>query len=581
MSLLMGDVTGACMPLAAAEANPKTQKQSSTKQQAAKKAPAKATKKDSKQAGKTSGGKASAKKKSGGKKKAAKKETSAGVQRQQQTVSKEIALTQQQIEANDVAVSTNLATLQTLESDVQAQQQRVSTLRSREQQLHTNIATCNQSIARSEQRLQSMREGYVRAVKKMRAARKRTNPLAFVFSAKNFYQALRRMRYLRKFASWRQRREAEIKEEILRLDKQKKALAANESALQSTLVQQEEATRQLAIKQQEQAATVSKLRANGDALRAHLAHKQQEANALNARVAQLIAAEQAEAAAAEQRRKEQAARAAAEKAERERIAAEKAEAERIAAEKRAKEQAELARIQKEQEKKEAAQKEQAAKKEQAKKEKAKKEQEKKQQAKKDAPKQEKQKKEQAKKQPEKKGDDKRYADARRRRPRQDKADPAPKATTPKEKQPQTAPKSSAPSGFAAAKGGLPRPVAGQFNIVSRFGRHPLPDLPEVMYDNPGIDAVVAKGASAQAVYPGTVTGVYALPGYSTVVIVSHGEYYTVYGNIGTPAVKKGDSVKAGQALGKLVADEAEGGRTTIHFEVWKNREKQNPESWIK
>lgn len=93
--------------------------------------------------------------------------------------------------------------------------------------------------------------------------------------------------------------------------------------------------------------------------------------------------------------------------------------------------------------------------------------------------------------------------------------------------------------------------------------------------------VVSSGASALAVYPGTVTGVYVLPGFSTVVIVSHGEYYTVYGNIGTPAVSKGQAVKQGQALGKLMADPDEGGRTTIHFEIYKNRDKLNPEAWIR
>ena len=102
-----------------------------------------------------------------------------------------------------------------------------------------------------------------------------------------------------------------------------------------------------------------------------------------------------------------------------------------------------------------------------------------------------------------------------------------------------------------------------------------------MFDNPGIDAIVSAGASAQSVYDGTVTGVYVVPGYSTVVIICHGDYYTVYGNIGKPQVSKGQSVKQGQALGKLVSDDDAGGRTTIHFEIYKNREKLNTEQWIR
>ena len=131
------------------------------------------------------------------------------------------------------------------------------------------------------------------------------------------------------------------------------------------------------------------------------------------------------------------------------------------------------------------------------------------------------------------------------------------------------------------KGSLPRPVAGSFKVTSRFGKHSLPDLPDVTYDNPGIDAEVSAGAAAQAVYGGKVSGVYMIPGYSTVVIVSHGGYYTVYGNIASASVKVGDVVKQGQSLGRLAHDEENPSHSLIHFEVWKNRDKMDPLGWIR
>lgn len=552
-SMTSGDFFGVSMPLSAAVKKPASGKTAAKSTKATAPAKKKSTKKKT------------AKKKATGSAKPTPRETSSGVKKQQQSVNREISLTTEQIKANDVAVSTNLATLQTLDRDVDAQRKRVSDLRTREQQLHTNINTCLTSIDEGERRLRDMRERYVTAVRKMRVARKRSNAMTFIFASRTFYQALRRMRYLRTFADWRQRRENEIKQEIARLEGQRKQLALSRSALQTTLAEQEQASRTLTAKQKEQATTVARLRANGDALRSHLARKQAEANALNAKIAQLIAAERAEAEAAERRRREQEAREAAEKAERERIAAQKAEEARLAAEKAAAEQAAA-------EEREANAREKAAR-EQARKDKAAQNKAAKEKAAKDKAAKEAARKEQARKEKENKnarGDDSRYADARRRKPR------APETQKPKAETPA---KSAA--GFAAAKGELPKPVAGPFNVVSKFGRHPLPNLPEVMYDNLGIDAEVQKGASAQAVYPGTVSGVFAIPGYNTVVIVSHGEYYTVYGNIGTPSVKKGDNVKAGQRLGNLVADPSEGGRTIIHFEVWHNREKLNPEAWIR
>ena len=106
-------------------------------------------------------------------------------------------------------------------------------------------------------------------------------------------------------------------------------------------------------------------------------------------------------------------------------------------------------------------------------------------------------------------------------------------------------------------------------------------MPNVTYDNPGIDAEVAPGATAQAVYGGKVSGVYVVDGYSTVVIVNHGGYYTVYGNIASPSVSVGESVRQGQGLGRLATDSGDPSHSTIHFEVWRNRDKMDPLGWIR
>lgn len=504
---------------------------------------------------------------------APKRETSASVQKRQRALQGEVAATQKKIEANDREVSTNLATLQTLETDVAAQERRLKHLHLRRADIDASIRSAEQAIAQGEERLALMRSQYINAVKRMRSVKKRLNPLAYIFSSKDFYQAMRRLRYLNKFNAWRRKRETMIKKELEALQEQRARLDGSQKALALNIAGEQETQGILAAKRTEQAATVARLRADGQALRTLLARKQAEANALGSQVAALIAREQAEAAAAEKKRKELA-EAQARKREQETAAKKKREEE--AARKRAAEQAA------EQKKKEelalAQQKKEIPPAE--KKESPKKEPKPKKEAPTSTPKKEKS-----------------YADARGRQARKPKDSGKP-STKPAEKpadKPAEKPSSSqgekpaqtprpaptAPTGFAAAKGALPRPVAGSFSIISRFGRHPLPDMPEVMYDNPGIDAVVGKGAKAQAVYAGTVSGIYSLPGYNTVVIVSHGDYYTVYGGIGQPAVAKGAQVKAGQSLGNLVADPAQGGRTTIHFEVWKNREKLNPEAWIR
>lgn len=179
--------------------------------------------------------------------------------------------------------------------------------------------------------------------------------------------------------------------------------------------------------------------------------------------------------------------------------------------------------------------------------------------------------------------DKSFADARNRKPRSgsDGGNSAKGTQTATANRGNAAVSKSAGSGFASMRGSLPLPVDGGFRITNRFGKHALPDLPDVMYDNPGIDAETAAGAKAKAVYGGNVSGVYMIPGFSTVVIVNHGSYYTVYGNIASASVKVGDNVKQGQPLGALAADEENPGHSQIHFEVWHNREKLNPEIWLR
>lgn len=137
------------------------------------------------------------------------------------------------------------------------------------------------------------------------------------------------------------------------------------------------------------------------------------------------------------------------------------------------------------------------------------------------------------------------------------------------------------SNFAQAKGKLPMPVNGPALIVGDFGRHRHKDFEKVELMNNGIDIETNTGASAVAVYPGVVSMVIVMDGYHNVVLVRHGEYLTVYAGIETLAVRKGQEVKAGDALGTIYSDPLDNGRTRLHFEVRHEKEKLNPGEWLR
>lgn len=461
-------------------------------------------------------------------------ETSAEAKRRQEETQKEIARTKEELRRNEAEVKKGLSELNRLNADITTGRNLVAKATEQVQQLDSRIATLETEISTSEAQLKKMREDYLRSVKKIRGKKNSNSALAFIFSSKNFSQAMRRMRYLKQVSAWRSKKSAEISASVKELTQQKELLVQSRREKDIALSRQIAAQNQLNTRYQRQDAVVGELRRNGQALQSHLAKKQQEANALKSRIAALIA---------EENRKAEEAR----RAEEARKAAEEA---RLAEEARKAEEAKLLAEQTEKSKPEE-----------------------KQEKKKD--------KKQTKKADKQKGKQD-YAEARKRKPRSSKPSESEASASPDVNKNASAKASASQAGnFAAMRGSLPRPVSGAFRVTSQFGRHSLPELPDVMYDNPGIDAETSAGASAQAVYSGKVSGVYVIPGFSTVIIINHGNYYTVYGNISSPAVKVGDVVKQGQALGRLAPDEEDPTHSSIHFEVWKNRDKLNPLDWIR
>lgn len=457
--------------------------------------------------------------------------TSAEAKKQQEQARKEIQLTEAQIKENEAKVSKGLAELGKLDREIEKTTTRINDLKRQLNRINGEIGTLETGIDKNEAELAKLREEYLKAVKKMRVTKKNKSSLAFIFSSKSVNQAMRRMRYLREFSSWRERQTGEINGKLTDLKNQKAALTKAREERQDALALQNKSEAELAGQHKRQEMLVGQLKENGKALEAHLQRKQAEARELGNMVSQLIAEEQRKAAAEEARKR-------AEEESRRRAAAEeerrKAEQEALLAQETGSKKEDkgsgaksIDRAGKDKDNKAS---------------------------------------ESSKKSDKKNEKPTEYADARKRKPRSTNS--------------QEVVAVSSGDSFQEMRGKLPNPSTGSFIVTSGFGRQNLPDLPGVEYDNPGIDAETEAGASARAVYKGKVSGVYLLPGYNTVVIVNHGNYYTVYGNIVNPEVKTGDEVVAGTRLGGLARNEDDSRHASIHFEVWKNREKLNPQEWL-
>ena len=131
--------------------------------------------------------------------------------------------------------------------------------------------------------------------------------------------------------------------------------------------------------------------------------------------------------------------------------------------------------------------------------------------------------------------------------------------------------------FAANKGKLPWPADGP--VVETFGKHNHPVYTTlVMPANNGVNIGLSPDAEVKAVFDGEVKRVIVMPGYGRCILVQHGAYFTFYCKLGHVDVKSGDKVKTGQTLGRIDTID---GQNELHFEVWKEKEPENPELWLR
>ena len=134
-------------------------------------------------------------------------------------------------------------------------------------------------------------------------------------------------------------------------------------------------------------------------------------------------------------------------------------------------------------------------------------------------------------------------------------------------------------GFLQNKGRLPWPVKDGV-ITSFFGKQAHPTIKTIEITNNGIDIQTDANAEIRAIHEGKVVGRQFIPGYEYMVILQHGNYYTVYSHLDEVFVDKGEPVKSKQVIGK-VSTNAATGAAEVHFEIWKEKERLDPTDWVK
>ncbi|MGB2275222.1 MAG: murein hydrolase activator EnvC family protein, partial [Schleiferiaceae bacterium] len=100
----------------------------------------------------------------------------------------------------------------------------------------------------------------------------------------------------------------------------------------------------------------------------------------------------------------------------------------------------------------------------------------------------------------------------------------------------------------------------------------------IIVDNPHIEISTEQGAIVRATFEGEVSSVVPIPGANVMVLIRHGNYFTVYSNLIGVQVKSGDLISLKQPIGTAFTDEE--GKTMVQFGIWKDANIQDPSPWL-
>ena len=494
-----------------------------------------------------------------------------GLQGQRSQIQKKIKEQEQALKKNQADVKQRLNTLITLNTQIDERQKNIDGIQKDINNINGNIDILNAQLKTLEQQLADRKTKYIQSMRYLAKHRNVQDKLMFIFSAKSFTQMYRRLRFVREYADFQKAQGEMVMAKQAQVDGKQTQLKQVKGEKNNLLYKGKKEKEALEGQQEEQKKVVASLQNQQKTIQKVIAEQRQKDAALNAQIDKLVAIEvaKARARAAEEARRKSAAKAEAQRKAAE-IARKKAEAEAEARENArriAEAKAHEAKL-----KAEAVAAAQAA--EQARKAQQTADETKKKQAALAAA-QAAQMKREAAEQAAREAEAQRVA-----------AEKKAKVEASRQKQEIAEAQKEAESserlssmdrmisgGFEANRGRLPMPITGAYKVVSHFGQYNVSGLKGVTLDNKGINIQGNPGCSARAIYDGEVSAVFGYAG-SMVVMLRHGTFISVYANLKSVSVSRGQKVKPRQVLGAVGTD------NILQFQLRKETSKLNPEVWL-
>jgi len=520
-----------------------------------------------------------------------------------QAIQKEIQENELQVKKKQKDVDQRLQKIMLLDTEIGQQQKTIDQIATDVKGINGNIEVLKGQLKSLQTQLTERRKKFILSMRYMARHRSIQDKIMFIFSAKSLSQMYRRLRFVREYASYQRAQGELLKAKQAQVDNKHIQLKQVRVQKYTLLYKDRQAHAQMQSKRLEQQQVVNSLKKDQQTLQTVIAQRRKTQQTINAQIDKLVAIEiqKARIRAQAEARAQAAARAAAAKKRaedmaRKREAAIKAAqenarrvAEAKAREAKAKAMAEAAARAAEKERREAAEKAEKARQEAEKARQAALQEAsaRREAARKKAEDAERKAKE-AQQQAEKKAaaekalayQQAREAEANRiaaeRKAAADKqraareAEAARKANTADNS--LTNADRAMTGSFANNRGRLPMPMTGK--IVTHFGQYNVAGMSNIRLNSNGINIKGAAGSPVRSVFMGEVSGIFNAGG-STIVMVRHGIYISVYCNLANVSVHRGQNVGTGQTLGTVNST------GVLHFQLRKETAKLNPEQWIR
>ncbi len=409
-----------------------------------------------------------------------------GLQKERDQIKRQIQQQEKRLRSNELDVKKRLKNLMIINTEIADKRKSIDTIRRDIGMLDADIEKLEGQLETLQGQLDDNKQKYVKSMRYMHRNRSIQNQLMFIFSAKNFTQMYRRLRFMREYATYQRVQGEMVKVKQEEVSRKHAELTTAKQEKNSLLNRGERERRNLESKQTEQQQVVSTLQKQQKTIQQIIAQQRKKDAALNAQIDRLIAieVERARARAAEEARRKAAAEAAAREKERR-------EAERNA------------------------------------------------------------------------GGTTRETAKETPKPKK-KSEPAYTVSTEDRR---------ISGNFESNRGRLPMPITGPYRIVSHFGQYNVDGLKNVRLDNKGINIQGQGGAQARSIFDGEVSAVFSFGGM-TGVMVRHGSYISVYCNLSSVSVHRGQKVSTRQVLGTVGQD------NILQFQLRRETAKLNPEAWL-